>query len=108
MWQRLVDKKDEWIGGTLVDCGDDMDRAWGLSAPNGTGERTLIVDFKLTDDEFNVIGEEFTCGGGRQHVGLSPYETPGDENTLTFRGYGNHQFYLIPPKKALTSDPDSS
>ena len=106
MWQRLVDKKDEWIGGTLVNCGNQFDCGWNKATPGG--ERTKIVDLLLTEKMFSIIGQEFLCGGMLNHIGLSPYDTPGDEDTLTFVGIENHRFYMIPPKKALTHDPDSS
>ena len=33
LWEQFVEKQSKWIGGTLQDFGDLMDRAIGLSTP---------------------------------------------------------------------------
>jgi hypothetical protein len=95
MWQQLVDQKDEWIGGRLIDYGDEIDRAL-FDYPL----ETVIVDIELTERTFHVIGEEFTCGGGRQYVGIMArpeFEVP--ENGLAITGYGGHEWHIVKPAK---------
>ena len=55
MWSQFVEKKSEWIGGTLYDI--DM----------GVKNKTTITDIELIpngDDSalFRVKGEKFDCG----------------------------------------------
>lgn len=89
MWADLIARKDEWIGGTLTDHGDSMDRALGLVSTPAT---TKITGMTLTDDWFEVQGEDFTCGGDRRHLGISAYTVP--KGALPFQGYGGHRWFI--------------
>jgi len=93
MWQELVDKKDQWVGGKLKDFGDTIDRA--LVKPELIGMETTIVDFRLTDKWFEVIGEDFNCGGSRDHIGItgSP-KFPIEGSGLAIAGYAGHEFHI--------------
>lgn len=97
MWQDLVDQKDKWIGGKLIDHGDSMDRrllAIGISQHTKFPAETTIVDFNLTDEWFSVVGEDFECGGSRECVGIGSDKV---ENGLALCGYGGHRFDIVKP-----------
>ncbi len=92
MWQDIIDQKEKWIGGKLVDEGDFMDRA-DPKTP-GLPMETEIVGFELTDEYFEVKGRDFNCGGTRDILGISPEHV---DNGLVLRGYGGHIFSIIMP-----------
>ena len=92
MWQDLVDQEDKWIGGKLIDHGDFEDRAEPKTA--GLPAQTVITGFKLTDDYFEVEGEDFNCGGSRSILGISPEHL---KNGLVLKGYGGHVFCIVRP-----------
>lgn len=92
MWQELVDQKDKWIGGKLIEHGDPMDRA--MMKEGTFPMETTIVDFNLTDEWFGVVGEDFECGGSRECVGISGTRV---ENGLALYGYGGHRFDIVKP-----------
>lgn len=92
MWRNLVDQKDKWIGGKLIDHGDKMDRA--MLKPEALDAETVIVDFKLTNDWFGVVGVDFECGGSRECVGIVSEKV---ENGLALCGYGGHRFDIVKP-----------
>lgn len=91
MWQQLIDKKAEWIGGTLTDFGDSMDRQMFGGDPH----KTEITDFELTDKWFGVKGKEFDCGGSREFVGITGEKRDGID--LLFSGYGAHEWGITKP-----------
>ncbi len=96
LWSQFVERKGEWIGGTLVDTGDDFDRhAMGMK-PMETG----IVDIVLRkngDDSawFEVTGKDFNCGADVTVLGIPASQD--DLEWLEFRGYGNHRFKIRRP-----------
>ena len=92
MWQDLIDQKDKWIGGQLIDHGDSMDRS--LLKPELLPAITTITGMELTDDSFRILGEEFNCGGSRQYIGLTSEPV---ENGLAFSGYGGHRWDIVKP-----------
>lgn len=95
MWDNFAAAKDQWIGGTLIDCGDgDPIAAVVAPVPEG-GARTTIVDFEVTPDLFLVIGDEFNCGGARQYLYIAGESRYGDG--FEVGGYGGHQFHFIKP-----------
>jgi hypothetical protein len=77
-WQQFIDRKDEWIGGQLIDD----------AAPE---EPTLITDVTLGPNGndsaiFHFEGKDFNCGFDVHHGGIR-----GDslvENGLHFYMYG--------------------
>lgn len=96
MWGQFVDQKKEWVGGTLRDIGDSMDRGCGF-AP---GE-TEIVDITLTPNGtdsayFEISGKDFACGLDVRHGGLSGSENLGG-GYLSFSGYGGHIWGIKKP-----------
>ena len=93
LWSQFVERKDEWIGGTLEDFGDSMDRAIGIVGNDNS--KTEIIDITLNpngDDSafFSVEGEKFGCGFDVEYGGI----TAGDEGWLTFSGYGGHTWRI--------------
>lgn len=93
MWKELVAKKQEWIGGTLTDYGD-------LMPPSFEPMTTKIVDMRVDEKWFEVEGEDFTCGGSRDVLGISG--TPRHEHGegLTFSGYAGHEWNIQKPSGA--------
>lgn len=92
MWQELVDKKEQWIGGLLTDFGD-------LLPPSFEPMSTKIVDMKVGPDYFEVIGEDFTCGGARDCLGIAGNPRNAHGEGLTFSGYGGHEWSIAKPAK---------
>ena len=88
MWQDLVDQEEKWLGGTLIDFGDEFDRR--VFGP--VSESTPIVGFELTDTHFHVLGKDFDCGGSRGCVGRTSEVV---DNGLALRGYGGHKFHIV-------------
>ena len=104
IWQQLVDRKEEWIGGDIEDFGDSFDRRF-------CDEGTFPIRGKISDMEFRknpTCDEEkyppgmwfgvsavegFSCGGDTEHVGI----TGGEEGWLTFSGYGGHTWRIRRP-----------
>ncbi len=64
LWEQFVDRKDEWIGGTLVDVAD--------GAPP-----TTIIDVTLSPNgsdsaAFDIVGEHYSCGFDVRYGGIVP------------------------------------
>lgn len=97
IWGQFVGKKEQFIGGTLEDFGDSMDRAlFGSSA-----HRTTITDITLAPNGdnsafFSVEGEKFGCGFDVKHGGI----TAGEDGWITFSGYGGHTWRIRAIAKA--------
>lgn len=95
LWEQFVHQKEKWIGGTLTDRGDSMDRAiFGVDSMT-----TTITDIKLEPNGkesaiFSVCGEDFTCGFDVQHGGA----IPSNDDGLVFSGYGGHIKINLPKK----------
>ena len=97
LWQQFVDKKDKWIGGTLTDYGDSMDRSMGISSPKGNN--TIITDIKLLPNGtesawFEITGDKFSCGFDVGHGGISGDQKDSNKGNITFAGYGGHTFII--------------
>ena len=93
MWGGFVAKKGQFIGGTLQDYGDSMDRAMGIAG--ASPPQTIIKDIELRpngDDSafFEVIGEEFSCGFSTDVGGVMG----GEAGWITFSGYGGHKWRI--------------
>lgn len=90
LWQQFVDKKNEWIGGTLRDMQD------------GTEAVEMITDIRLKPNGadsafFEIVGESFSSGFD-VHVGGISGRQP-NSGWLRFSGYGGHEFEI---RKAQT------
>lgn len=90
LWQQFVQRKQEWIGGTLREQGDS-----GIMSCAGPEDgATEILDIELrpngTDSAtFHVIGKDFTCGSDIGCLGIiGRHGFP--EGFLVFSGYGGH------------------
>ena len=97
MWQELADSQELWIGGTLIDYGDAADRRLLGVEP----AKTKIIGIRFAHGKwFEVVGENFSCGGDRSVLGLtgnSSFPKPG--NGLMFRGYGGHEWHIEKPQQ---------
>ena len=96
MWQQFVHRKDEWVGGTLIDYGDMFDRHY---YKDGTYPmKTKIIDIQLKPNEpdsafFEVRGEDFTCGGDVKYIGLMP--TKAKAGGIFINGFQNHEWEIV-------------
>lgn len=93
LWGKLVDRKDEFIGGILEEIQDSFPQMPG-EAP-----QTKIVDITLEPNGedsamFHIVGEIYSCGFDVEHGGI----TAGEEGWLTFSGYGGHEFRIQKPQ----------
>ena len=93
MWGQFVEKQNEFIGGTLQDFGDSMDRAMGLGRME-----TKITKIELRPNGedsayFGVEGEKFSCGFDVKYGGI----TSGEEGWLTLSGYMGHKWRFKTP-----------
>jgi hypothetical protein len=101
MWKELIEHKEKWIGGLLIDYGDSMDKQ--MTKKEKIPAKTIITDMVLTDDTFKVVGVDFTCMGSREHLGMTDnpqFELP--EGGLAFKGYDGHEWHIIKPKNKVT------
>lgn len=94
LWGQFVEGKDKWIGGTLKDSGDSMDKA----IFGGATHETKITDVTLKPNGedsafFSIEGEDFGCGFDVSTGGV----TAGEEGWITFSGYGGHIFAIKAP-----------
>lgn len=92
LWSQFVERQEEWIGGTLHDGGDSMDRAMGLGDLT-----TTITGIELTPNGedsayFSVNGEDFNCGFDVQYGGIGGGN--GSKEWLTFSGYMGHTWRI--------------
>ena len=97
MWSQFVEGKARFIGGRLIDHGDDFPGS-DFPESNGIG-KTVITDVTLTangeDSAYLTFhGENFGCSGDVKHLGISGEQSEG----ITFRGYGGHRFEVIAKK----------
>lgn len=89
MWNELIAQKEKWIGGRLVDSDSDMPDLM----------ETVLLDIRWEDhgggpESFiEFVGQDFTCGGDRESVGLSPHSPPG---SLRFSGPYGLEFTVYP------------
>ena len=94
LWSQFVEKKEEFIGGTLEDGGDSFDNMM-------FGEKvftTKITDIQLNPNGedsafFLVVGEDFECGFDVKYGGV----VGGEKGWLNFHGYGGHTFRIHKP-----------
>jgi hypothetical protein len=95
LWQQFVDRKDEFIGGRLVEtCMDSMCVACGETA------ETLITDIELLPNGkdsafFRIVGEKFRCGFDVQYGGVSGSHSKNDGGIPFHSQYGD-PFWIYP------------
>jgi len=99
MWQELINLKDKWIGGKLIDYGDPIDKA--LMGDKYKPMETEIVDLKLTDETIEFIGKDFPVIYNRKYIGLVAIHV---ENGLAFSGYGGHRIDIVKPNGGDNGD----
>ena len=89
LWSQFVERKEEWIGGTLED--HDVGAV-------GPAMSTKITDIELRPNGedsayFKVEGQDFGCGFDVRHGGISG----GEEGWITFYGYAGHMWRIKRP-----------
>ena len=96
MWAEFVERKADWIGGTLVDTGNTFGHT-------GLPIRTPIVDMSFKKGFFAIHGERFSCGGDRTVLGIAPRRAVGQvdapDDSIFFIGYGGHRWWIEPPTR---------
>ena len=91
LWGQFVEKQEEWIGGTLEEFGDRIDKV----IFDGESMKTKITGIELRPNGedsafFEVFGEDFSCGFGVRYGGI----LGGEDGWITFSGYGGHQWRI--------------
>jgi hypothetical protein len=90
LWSQFIERKSEWMGGTLQDMGDDMDVLLGLGSMT---TKITDIDLRANGDDsayFSVDGENFGCGFDVQYGGI----IAGAAGWITFSGYGGHTWRI--------------
>lgn len=72
MWQQFVHQKEKWVGGTLTDYGDSLDKQ---ITPEYFPMKTKITDIKLEANGknsafFEITGKDFSCGSDVKELGI--------------------------------------
>jgi hypothetical protein len=94
MWSQFADRAAEWIGGTLEDFGDHMDRALGGATHMTTRIIGIVLEPNGTDSAcFRVQGEDFDCAFDVRYGGI----VGGETGWMTFSGYGGHTWRIQQP-----------
>lgn len=90
LWSQFVEKKNEWIGGTLEELEDSFPQLSDEGSP-----KTKITDIKLEPNGkenayFSVAGEDYGCGGSTDCLGI----VGGEDGWITLSGYGGHRWRI--------------
>lgn len=90
LWSQFIDRKDEFIGGTL----EDLETCFGEKCGS-----TKITDITLEPNGkdsafFAVVGEDYTCGFDVKYGGV----TGGDKGWLTLSGHAGHTWRFKEPE----------
>ena len=91
IWQQMVERKDEWIGGTLTESDDD-----------GHAFSTRITDLTMTKNPpsagwyFTVEGEDFSAVCHTDYLGVSQYGVP--EGSMGLAASFGMRWVLTPPE----------
>lgn len=88
--QWILDEKDKYIGGTLQDVGNRLDREISDDVP----ARTEIVNITCVESYFMVYGKEFDCGCHTDHLSTQHGMLWPDHGVALY-GYGNHKFTIV-------------
>jgi hypothetical protein len=89
--QWIVDEKEKYIGGTLQDGGDVIDRA---VSKQSLPFRTEIINMTLVDNYFMIYGKDFDCGCHTDHLSTQHGMLWPDHGVALY-GYGNHKFTIV-------------
>lgn len=91
LWGRFIDRKEEWLGGTLEDFGDSFDRRMGYK-----GTIAMITNITLVPNgEEHAFFEIHTDKGGFGFsTSVGGIGGDQEEPWLTFSGYGGHKFRI--------------
>lgn len=94
LWSQFVAKQSEWVGDTLQDFGDALDRAiTGLDSMTTKITGITLEPNGKDSAYFSVCGTDFTCGFDVEYGGI----VGGEEGWLTFHGYGGHKWRIKKP-----------
>lgn len=92
IWEQFVAQAPDWVGGTMEDLGDSVDKAFGFA-----GLTTCITGIVLRPNGdgafFEVSGEAFDCGFDTRYGGIGA----GEPDWVTFGGYGGHEWRIRKP-----------
>ena len=91
LWSQFVERKNEWIGGTLQDFGDSFSHY---------DIKTEIIDVSLEPNGnasaiFCVIGKDFNCAFDVRHGGIKA----GEEGWITFEEYAGNTWRIKQKEK---------
>jgi len=92
LWQQVIDRKKEWIGGILQDFGDSFDRSLLIDKEMIT--EIINIELKPNDEDsafFVVLGKDFDCGFSTDVGGIS---CNGEKGWLTFNGFMGHKWRI--------------
>lgn len=100
LWQQFIDKKDQWIGGTLVEL---------TPGYRDSVVETTIVDITLEPNGedsafFSIEGVNFSCGFDTEVGGIAGIQDKQRPGGLWFSGYGGHRFGIYTNTAAGPSD----
>ena len=93
MWQELIDQKEKWIGGKLINRGTFYDRAEPKT--EGLPAKTEIKDFTLHDGCFGVIGKDFSLFGDISNLWISAEHV---DKGLVIAGDSGQVFTIVKPE----------
>jgi len=88
--QWIIDQKDKYIGGTLQDSGDRLDREISDELP----ARTEIVNITCVENYFMVYGKDFDCGCHTDHLSTQ-HGMLWPDHGVGLYGYRNHRFTIV-------------
>jgi len=95
----LVEEKEKYIGGKMLDFGDSMDRIMisrGIIDGPVPLEAT-ITDISIKDNFFSVDGEPFRCGCDMNHLHVTRQPEFGlKPGGIAFSGYQGHEWHIYP------------
>ncbi len=100
LWPQFVEKKYEWIGGTLQDRPDRDALAFGMEMPKGGWHETTITDVRFEPNGkdsalFAVDGKDFWCASDVRYLHVDPDHS--GNGWLAFGSYGGSLWRIRKP-----------
>ena len=91
LWPQFVEKKNQWIGGDLIDFDHDV----------GLESKTKIKDITFTPNGkdsamFSIIGEDFTCECDVEFLGVGGHIDRYPKGSITFTTRFGSDFTIVP------------